>query len=68
MASLVARAREFGSEVAAELRKVTWPDWPQLRNSTWVILIFVAIVSLIIWLMDLAVRNVLRLIMAPFTG
>jgi preprotein translocase subunit SecE len=63
----VARIREFGSEVAAELRKVTWPDWPQLRNSTWVILIFVAIVSAIIWVMDTVVRNVLQLIMAPFT-
>jgi preprotein translocase subunit SecE len=63
----MARIREFGSEVAAELRKVTWPDWPQLRNSTWVILIFVVIVSAIIWLMDTVVRNVLQLIMAPFT-
>ena len=35
-----------------ELKKVTWPDWPQLKNSTLVILVFCVIVAAIIALMD----------------
>jgi preprotein translocase subunit SecE len=68
MAEWVDRTREFGGEVVAELRKVTWPDWPQLRNSTWIILVFITIVSIIIWVMDIGVRNALRVLMAPFLG
>jgi preprotein translocase subunit SecE len=70
MASIITRTiattRDFGSEVADELRKVTWPDRAQLKNATLVILVFVFIVSAIIWVMDLGVRQVLRLIMNIF--
>ncbi len=64
----VAKTREFVEETVDELKKVTWPDWPQLKNATFVIIVFVLIVSVIIWLMDLGVRGVLNLIMDIFTG
>lgn len=67
MASM-ARAREFTSEVVDELKKVTWPDWPQLKNITLVVIIFALIVSLIIWVMDLTVRGVLDVILDLFTA
>lgn len=56
------------TEVTEEIRKVTWPDWPQLKNSTLVVLVFVITVSLIIFLMDLVVRNVLGFIINVFSG
>ena len=62
----VARTRELFGEVTDEVKKVTWPDWPQLKNVTFVVLIFVIVVSAIIWLMDLGVRSVLRVIMNLF--
>jgi preprotein translocase SecE subunit len=68
MASIIARTREFGSEVAEELRKVTWPDRPQLKNATLVIIVFVIIVSAIIWVMDSVVRIALRGIMNLFAA
>lgn len=66
--SSLARARAFGAEVVDELKKVTWPDWPQLKNATFVILVFVMIVALVIWGMDLAVSGILNLIMNLFAG
>jgi preprotein translocase subunit SecE len=68
MASIIARTRDFGSEVAEELRKVTWPDRPQLKNATLVIIVFVIIVSAIIWVMDSVVRLLLRGIMNLFAA
>jgi preprotein translocase subunit SecE len=62
MASIVLRTRTFVGEVIEEIKKVTWPDWPQLKNSTFVILVFVFIVAAIIWVMDLAVRGILGVI------
>lgn len=64
----VAKTREFVEQTVDELKKVTWPDRAQLKNATFVIIVFVLIVSLIIWLMDLGVRGVLNLIMDIFTG
>jgi preprotein translocase subunit SecE len=68
MASIVARTRDFTTEVVDEIKKVTWPDWPQLRQSTFVILIFVVVVAAIIWLMDLSVRTVINIIMDLFAA
>jgi preprotein translocase subunit SecE len=44
--------REFVGDVRTEMQKVTWPDWPQLKNSTVVILVFVIAVAFIIFVMD----------------
>ena len=68
MASIVERTRDFTQEVIDELKKVTWPDWPQLKNSTLVVIVFVIIVSLIIFLMDLVVRNILDFIINLFSA
>jgi preprotein translocase subunit SecE len=68
MASIVVRTRDFTTEVVDEIKKVTWPDWPQLRQSTFVILIFVVVVAAIIWLMDLSVRTVINIIMDLFSA
>ena len=58
----------FVDQTVDEMKKVTWPDWPQLRNATFVILIFVIVVALIIWFMDRTVGFVLNLIIDAFTG
>ena len=64
----MADIRRFTDETVDELKKVTWPDWPQLRNSTFVILVFVVIVSAIIWLMDVSVRAILGVVLDIFAG
>jgi preprotein translocase SecE subunit len=58
--------KRYTDETVDEMKKVTWPDLPQLRNSTFVVLVFVVIVSAIIWIMDVAVRGVLGLILDIF--
>ena len=64
---IVSKSKNFVTEVADEMKKVTWPDFPQLRNATWVIILFVIIVSLIILLMDLSVRGIINFILGLFT-
>jgi preprotein translocase subunit SecE len=66
MASIITRTRDFTAEVTEELKKVTWPDVAQLKSATGVIIVFVIIVAAIIWVMDIGVRNVLRLIINLF--
>ncbi|MGK7312887.1 MAG: preprotein translocase subunit SecE [Candidatus Longimicrobiales bacterium M2_2A_002] len=66
--AMMADIREFTDETVDEMKKVTWPDWDQLRNSTFVVLVFVVIVSGIIWLMDVTVRGLLGLVLDIFAG
>lgn len=66
-AEALVKTRDFTAEVVEEVKKVTWPDFAQLKNATFVIIIFVIIVAIIIWLMDVVTRNVLNLILNLFT-
>ena len=52
------KIKTYISEVITELfEKVTWPTWSEVQNSSFVVLIASAIVSLIIWAMDFVVGN-----------
>lgn len=53
---------EFLTDVRDEVRKVTWPDWPQLKNATLVIVVFMLILALLIFGIDQIVSVVLNLI------
>ena len=66
MVDTIKRTGEFLEECYVELQRVTWPDWPQLKNATLVVIIFCLIVSLVIWLMDMASRFAIDLIMGIF--
>ena len=59
MAGLLTRTTDYLSDVRTEMSKVTWPDWPQLRNATLVMLVFVVIITLMIFGIDIVVRLVL---------
>lgn len=46
--------KNFFSEIKSELKKVTWPTKSQLINNTLIILIFIAIVTAILAILDVA--------------
>ena len=66
MASPLKSSVEFIEESWDELQRVTWPDWPQLKNATLVVMGFCVLVALIIWIMDTTSRFVIDLIMGLF--
>jgi len=49
---LAARAAHYVTEVRAEIRKVTWPRWEELRKSTGVIVVFLIAAGLLIGFVD----------------
>ena len=64
--SALKRASEFMEESWEELQRVTWPDWPQLKSATLVVIVFCIVVALVIWVMDISSRFVIDLIMGFF--
>jgi len=66
MLQKITDTRVFIEEAWVELQRVTWPDYEQLKNATWVIIAFSVLVALIIWIMDVASRTVIDLILRAF--
>ena len=50
---------QFLKEVRVEMKKVTWPDLPQVRSATISIIIFVLLLGLLITLLDFILQGVL---------
>ena len=53
--------RIFTSETIVELRKATWPTLSELRESTVVVLIAIAIMGVFIAVSDFSIANVVNL-------
>ena len=58
----------FVEDVQSEVKRVTWPDWIQVRNATAVILVFVLILAIVIGAMDAVFSSTVRLIVGVFGG
>ena len=68
MADAIRSTRDFVGDVQDEMKKVTWPDWPQLKNSTFVIIVFVMVVSVTVFVMDFLVSGALQLLRSLLGG
>ncbi len=64
--SRISATRDFIEECWDELSKVTWPDQDQLKSATMVVIVFVFLISAVIWLMDILSRWLIGLIMGVF--
>ncbi|MBS1748238.1 MAG: preprotein translocase subunit SecE [Bacteroidetes bacterium] len=47
--------------------KVTWPTWTQLQQSTLIVLSATLLITAMVWLMDLASNEVLKIIYSFFS-
>lgn len=46
-------ANKFGTEVVSELRKVSWPNWKEVRGTTLVVMGVSFAVAIVLFLLDL---------------
>lgn len=55
----ITRLVAFYHGVVAEMKKVTWPDRPQVQQATISIIIFVLLIGLLITLLDFVLQGIL---------
>ena len=53
----------FFRETAGELRKVSWPTWPEARQLTGLVLLVMAVVGVILGLTDAGAHWLLNLLL-----
>ena len=49
------------------MEKVTWPSWAQLQQSTVIVLSATLIIMALVWIMDLASNELLKLVYSFFS-
>ncbi|MDQ3864355.1 MAG: preprotein translocase subunit SecE [Actinomycetota bacterium] len=59
---VLAGPRRFARDVRGELRRVSWPDRDQLRQSTAVVLIIVIILAIYVAAVDFVFQSLVRLV------
>jgi preprotein translocase subunit SecE len=65
----LSRFTEWLRGVRIEMRKVTWPDVPQVRSATIAIIVFVLVLGLVITILDAALQGILvKLLPSLFAG
>lgn len=58
----------FYHDVVSEMKKVTWPDRPQLQQATIQIIVFVLVLGALIALIDVALQALLVRLPAMLAG
>ncbi|HTI12741.1 MAG TPA: preprotein translocase subunit SecE [Puia sp.] len=49
------------------MEKVTWPSWPQLQQSTVIVLVATILITFLVWIMDVASSSVLHFTYSLFS-
>ena len=55
--------QSFFRETTGELRKVSWPTWPEARQLTGLVLLVMVVMGIILGVTDAAARVLLNLIL-----
>jgi preprotein translocase subunit SecE len=55
--------QRYFNETSGELRKVSWPTWPEARQLTILVIIVMVVIGIFLGLVDLGANNLLNLIL-----
>ena len=61
------QTKSYIEEVQAEMRRVSWPSWPQVRATTGVVLAAVFLFAAYFWVVNAIVNSVINAIIHHFT-
>ena len=57
------KIQQFASDVQFEMNKVSWPNWDELKGSTFVVLSLTAILTVFLFIVDFILSKVLTFIL-----
>ena len=60
---MIKKIQQFGSDVKYEMSKVSWPEWNDLKGSTYVVLILSLILTVYLFVVDFFLSKSISIIM-----
>ena len=61
--NIIARARDYVSEVQGEFNKITWPPQPEWVNGTISVLVIVALIATFLGVVDFGLSRVMQMVL-----
>jgi preprotein translocase subunit SecE len=61
------RTRDYIEEVQSEMKRVSWPTWPQVRSTTIVVIISTFLLSGYFFVVDFVCNSIITRIINLFT-
>ena len=55
--------KQFSSDVQFEMKKVSWPNWDELKGSTYVVLSLTIIITIFLFIVDSVLSKILTFIL-----
>ena len=59
---MIEKIKEFFREVKVETKKVVYPNWDELKDSTLVVIVTVVVISLFLGVVDLSLTKLVGLV------
>jgi preprotein translocase subunit SecE len=56
------RLKRFLRETTGELRRVSWPTWPEARRMTFIVIVVLIVMAIFLGLVDLGASSLLALV------
>ena len=56
------RLKRFIRETSGELRRVSWPTWPEARRMTYIVIVVMAVMAVFLGMVDLGASSLLALV------
>ena len=56
------RLKRFIRETTGELRRVSWPTWPEARRMTFIVIVVMAVMAVFLGMVDLGASSLLALV------
>jgi preprotein translocase subunit SecE len=60
---MIKKVMQFGYDVKFEMNKVSWPNWSDLKGSTYIVLILSLILTVFLFIIDFFLSNIISTIM-----
>ena len=57
------KIQQFASDVQFEMNKVSWPNWDELKGSTFVVLSLTCILTVFLFIVDFILSEILTFIL-----
>ncbi len=54
--------KRFFRETSGELRRVSWPTWPEARRLTFVVIVVLVVMAIFLWIVDVGASQLLALL------
>ena len=59
---MIKKVMQFGYDVKFEMNKVSWPDWSDLKGSTYIVLILSLILTVFLFIIDFFLSKIISTI------